>query len=107
MFGEERGEARGCLTPNPGACKVSSSSMKFVNKEEEEPEEPEEPEEEEDAENDEEGDEGGREEDVDPQGRLCSSQGRLEVNFAASFSLHRDPRLLDLFCSSPRGWKPN
>ena len=76
--------------------------MKFVNKdEEEEPEEPEEePEEVEDA-------EGGREEDVDPQGRLCSSQGRLEVNFAASFSLHRDPRLFDLFCSSPRGWKPN
>ena len=76
--------------------------MKFVNKEEAE-----EPLEVEDAEDDEEGEEGGREEDVDPQGRLCSSQGRLEVSFAASFSLHRDPWLFHLFCSSPRGLKPN
>ena len=69
--------------------------MKFVNNEEEkeEVEELEEPEEVEDAEDDEEGEEGGSEEDVDPQGRLCSSQRRLEVNFAASFSLHTDPRL--------------
>ena len=83
--------------------------MKFVNNKEEpeEVEDAEEPDEVEDAEDDEEGDEGGREEDVDPQGRLCSSQGRLEVNFAASFSLHTDPRLFHLFCSSPRGWKPN
>ena len=80
--GEERGEARGCLTP-PGACSVSSSSMKSDKREEEDVKE----------EDEEEGDEGGREEEVDPQGRLCSSQPRGEVNFAANFSLQTDPLL--------------
>ena len=69
---------------------MSSSSMKSDKTEEEE--------EVREEEDEEEGEEGGREEDVDPQGRLCSPSSQPEDNFAANCSLHTDP-LLRLSCS--------